>query len=262
MPKVITTNPANITQGHCWAPTIPKAGSNNVFIENFQAVRVGDAFLDHTLGCTPIPTTHSVIPMMGSPNVFVNNLPLVRDGDAMACGDVADHGSFTVYANGGGNDSVNNTNTIGYGILGPVIAYPSNTLIVNLLMEYLKNRPDRFIGGCPITFSPVDLYSPMVEEDTGRIYKNYPGAPFTTLAGAVLPPNAAADKKSPIPVSVTLEGRLPTGISFQNGFFLGAASVFEEQRERWEPVKVTVLNRVASSSVTINIKFQKIYGTC
>lgn len=263
MPRVINTNPINLTQGHCWAPTTPNLGSQTVYVENFPAVRVGDSFIDHTPGCTPIPTTHPVIPIMGSQTVFVNNLPLVRDGDPMACGDVADNGSFTVYADGGGDSQGRDPdNTIGYGVLGPVVVYPSGTILVRMLMEYVVNRPDRFLYGCPLDFGPVELYSPMIEEDSGTYYKNYPGPPLTVLAGADLPQFADAAKRAPIPINFSFEGRLPQGISFQDGKFVGAIASLEESKKYFPPVKVTARNNVTSTSVTISFRFQKIYGSC
>lgn len=261
MPKVITTNPINLTQGHCWAPTIPQNGSQDVFVENFPAVRVGDTFVDHVPGCTPIPTTHSVIPLIGSPTIFVNNLPLVRDGDAMACGDVADNGSFTVFADGGG-DGTGGDNTIGYGVLGPVVVYPSGIILVKLLMEYLVNRPDRFIQGCPVNFRPIDVYSPMVEEDTGTYYKNYPGPPLTTRSGAELPEFTSLDKRAPIPITFDLEGNLPKGLYFQNGSILGSIANLEESKKYFDPIKVTARNTTSVTTLTLSFRFQKIYGSC
>jgi uncharacterized Zn-binding protein involved in type VI secretion len=263
MPRVINTNPINLTQGHCWAPTLPQAGSQNVYVENFPAVRVGDAFIDHTPGCTPIPTTHSVIPVMGSTTVFVNNLPLVRDGDPMACGDVADNGALTVYADGGGDlQGEDPGNTIGYGVLGPVIAYPSSIILVKMLMEYIPNRPDVFLYGCPLNFSPVELYSPMIEEDSGTHYKNYPGPPLTVRSGAELPIYADSAKRAPLRIEFSFEGELPQGILFQNGRFVGSIVSLEESKKYFPPVKVTAINTVASTSVTLSFRFQKIYGSC
>lgn len=56
-------------------------GSDNVFVNNAQVVRIGDIVAPH--GLPP----HIVPPMVtGSNNVFTNNIPTCGVGDVAACG--------------------------------------------------------------------------------------------------------------------------------------------------------------------------------
>lgn len=256
MPKVITTNPRNLTQGHCWAPTTPQTGSTDVFVENFPVVRVGDPYVDHVLGCTPIPSTHSVVPMMGSNNVYVNGRPLVRDGDPMLCGDVADGGAFTVYANGGGTGLEEDPgNTVGYGVGIPVIVYPTNLI----RLYYLLGNKEEFIG-CPVNISPLEIYTPLTEEDTGRVYKNYPGPPLTQQSGANIPYNS--DRRAPIPITISLgEGsQTPNGIRVNpDGSITGALTSSYYTSDR---IRIVASNPFSTRTIEIGIRIQKVFNRC
>lgn len=263
MPKVITINPVNITQGHCWSPTTPLLGSPDVYVENFQVVRVGDQFTPHVPGCThPIPTTHNVVPIMGSPNVFVNGIPVVRDGDPMGCGDVADNGSRTVFVNGGGDGSNNQEEeTTGYSVDPPFFAYPST----NLVIPYrVRREGEQFIGGCPVDYSLVDIYTPLNEETTGTRYKNYPGLPLTIQSGANLPRNTAEDRRRPIPITLSLRGNLPGFVSFDTltGKFSGHIYASNHLEYEGRQIFITAINYVGPTEKVFTITFQKYYEDC
>lgn len=59
------------TAGHCYAPTPISSASPDTFINNKNAVRVGDPIIPHT--CSPIPATHGGNMAAGSPNVYINS---------------------------------------------------------------------------------------------------------------------------------------------------------------------------------------------
>ena len=67
-------------------------GSSNVFVENKEAVHIGDIVAPH--GRFP---HSSPIMISGSKTVFVNNIPICREGDIASCGHVVT-GSSTVFA--------------------------------------------------------------------------------------------------------------------------------------------------------------------
>jgi len=118
MPKVIRAVGTDLSQGHCWLPMPPDVASivGTVFVNGSIAMKVGDPYMGHALGCTvPIATTHTGIALIGSPDVWVDGQPIHRDADAISCGDVADNGSNDVFANG----SIP-SETIGTVILPPV----------------------------------------------------------------------------------------------------------------------------------------------
>ena len=71
-------------------PTPATSGSGDVEINDLPALRVGDAFADHSKpGSSPHPRSLAA----GSPTVFINGLPAGRVGDAVDCGGVVISGS-------------------------------------------------------------------------------------------------------------------------------------------------------------------------
>jgi len=68
-------------------------GSENVFVNGFSVVRIGDDVAGHGL-----PPHASPVMAEGSENVFVNSIGVCRAGDAASCGDIAT-GSPNVSAN-------------------------------------------------------------------------------------------------------------------------------------------------------------------
>ena len=98
MPSVITKT--SLSQGHCWPPVLPTQFSNNVFAENLEVVRKGDAYTPHPGPCGLIPPHGGITALYHSPDVFANSIPVTRDADFLSCGDAADNGRPTVFANG------------------------------------------------------------------------------------------------------------------------------------------------------------------
>lgn len=87
----------DICTGHgCWPPRPNDQASEDVFINNLGAHRVGDHWETHCCG----PACHDSNQAEGSPNVFVNGQPLARIGDPIACGSANAQGSPNVFANG------------------------------------------------------------------------------------------------------------------------------------------------------------------
>ena len=68
-------------------------GSENVFVNGFNVVRIGDAVAGHGLFLHASPVMDE-----GSENVFVNGIGVCRAGDAASCGDIIT-GSSNVSAN-------------------------------------------------------------------------------------------------------------------------------------------------------------------
>ena len=92
----------DMTQGHCWPPTLPNIASDNsktVYAEGFKVVSAGDQYLPHPGPCGNQPP-HPVMAIIGSDDVFINLKPVVRDNDILSCGDMAKSQSQTVYING------------------------------------------------------------------------------------------------------------------------------------------------------------------
>ncbi len=264
MPRVITVDPTNLTQGHCWDPTSPESGSPDVFIKNLPIVRVGDAYIPHVPGCTtPTPTTHPVIPIFGSPNVFVNGIPIVRDGDPMGCGDVANGGEVTVFANGGGSQQGEDPdNTIGFTRSPPVLEYPSRIVDIPYYV-IVQNEIEVFIAGCEFTFPLLDAYTPLTE-DNGAIYRNRPGPPLTTRSGAVLPPYANPINLTPIDITISKSGDLPTNIYFyDDGSIRGRIDIGDEViRFQGREIIIRATNHVGSQEFRLNLNFKKNYNAC
>lgn len=80
MPEAIRKG--DICKGHGYAPRANVEGSNNVFINNIGAHRVGDYWPTH---CIP-GSCHDGVAGEGSPNVFVNEKQLCRVNDLVSCG--------------------------------------------------------------------------------------------------------------------------------------------------------------------------------
>ena len=71
-------------------PTTATTGSGDVEVNGLPALRVGDAFADHSKpGSPPHPRSLAA----GSPTVFINGLPAGRVGDAVDCGGTVVTGS-------------------------------------------------------------------------------------------------------------------------------------------------------------------------
>lgn len=271
MPRVITTDPANLTQGHCWPstkPDIPKIlgkRTPTVFIHNHAVVLVGDPFNEalHTGCTTPTPTTHPVIPIAGSPTVFVNGIALVRDGDPMGCGDVANGGDFTVFADGGGSKQGGDPdNTIGFTRSRPELEYPGISINIPYWV-YLQLGEEIFGGGCEFTFPLLDAYTPLTEEN-GTVYRNRPGLPLTQRSGAQLPPYANQINTNPIDITIGSIGLFPPNISFyEDGSIRGRVlTPFDIDLFQGEKIKIVATNHVGSKTFELSFNFQKNYNRC
>lgn len=95
MPSIVRLG--DQSQGHsCWPPRPNIEASSNVFANNIGIHRVTDLWSSHC--CADI--CHDGFQSQGSPNVFVNNLQVARTGDAISCGDHDGPGSPNVFANG------------------------------------------------------------------------------------------------------------------------------------------------------------------
>lgn len=81
----------DLTQGHCWAPTLPdpQTCSQTVFINGLPVVVVGSSYLPHTPGCTAPPTTHPVNTVRGSNTIYIEGRLVTRQGDPLSCGDIS-----------------------------------------------------------------------------------------------------------------------------------------------------------------------------
>jgi len=205
MAKIITLDPTNLTQGHCWVPTWPQSVNRkgSVFVEGRKAMGVGDSFFPHIPSCTVPPTTHPVQAILGSPNVFVEGVPILRDGDPLSCGDVADGGSQNVLANGGGDSgpggNKSNRGSTGYTRGKPEIFYPVQKNVYYVIEHAFNVK--KFSKGCPFEIKIQDAWTPLIEEGSNQVFKNYPGPPLTEKAGAKLPAYARKEFELPIPIT-------------------------------------------------------------
>ena len=94
MPAVTRIGDQNT--GHDACPPVPLvSGSNNVFINNIPAGRVGDSYQSHDC---PDHTPHTGVIASGSATVFVNKIAVGRIGDAVSCGGSVAQGSSNVFA--------------------------------------------------------------------------------------------------------------------------------------------------------------------
>lgn len=91
MPGVVRID--DVCSGHdCWPPRPSADGSPDVFVNNQQVERSGDALVEHCcFGCHG--GTH-----IGERNVLVNNSAIQVQGDPIDCGSVCDQCSSDVFA--------------------------------------------------------------------------------------------------------------------------------------------------------------------
>ncbi len=181
----------DLSQGHCFNPTFSLAGSLDVKINSFPAVRMTDNYgQKHYCGLAD----HDMGPAIeGSPNVFVNGLPIHRDGDKISCGDVADNGSPDVFANELGTGLPSDPgNIVGYTVSPSRLIYPFDEITVYNLIDGTVCKNFYVEGSHTGGVYPFlgDLFTPLVEEDTGNLTKTYD-----------------------VPVEVTIFPDLPQGIT-------------------------------------------------
>ena len=254
MPRVIRIG-VDISQGHGWAPTpcdVP-TGDRTVFVNGFPAAAVGDLYNVAKHIPPPLQPPHvGMFAMGGSNSVFVNGRPIHRDGDAISCGDVADNGSNTVFANGGGLGgpaTIENPNeSTGYVTLAPVIRYPT----IILTLPWAGDMESRiYRNGCKVNFPISEIYTPLEEETTRAQYKNYPGAPLFSIEGAPnIPRYAPENSRNKIPIyNLRIDKALPDGINFNptTGLISGALTEIGSQ-EADNEYTVTCENFVGSGS--------------
>lgn len=202
MPKVIRVG-VDLSQGHCFSPRVALAPNNpnpDLFINGIPVMRVGDIYgLPHNCG----NSNHTMGPAIeGSQTVFNQGLGLHGDSHKINCGDVADNGSPDVFIDEGGNSNPNTDgNTVGYSVGLPRLEYPFYKILIKRTSPYIlgpkilkptfynqDNELEYFDGALP-----GDLYSPLMEEDTGDQYK---------------------DKN--IPISASISPDLPSFLSFDS----------------------------------------------
>lgn len=264
MPRVIRTFPAvDLSQGHEWTPTplLPPILPRTVFAELFPIAAVGDDYNTET-HISPTKPKHQIMKaLVGSPNVFVNGLPVHRDGDLISCGDVADNGARTVFANGGGlggpaaRDDAGETT--GY-IQNPAfISYPV------IQVYYRVDNRGNFIEGCKLDRIGPDAYTPLEEEDSKRMFKNYPGPPITRLSGGQnLPDFATKEARDPIPfiaingayfLEIGING-IPLGLKLDpiTGEIYGALLV--PYPEVFTGVRIHCSNRIGEGIANVTFK--------
>lgn len=77
----------SLVSGHDFCqPTEVISGSENVFINNKPAARVGDICAEHNCEGSPFDhPPHVPIIVSGSENVFINKKPAARVGDLVNC---------------------------------------------------------------------------------------------------------------------------------------------------------------------------------
>lgn len=93
MPGLACMRLGDFCSGHPTAePRAAVGGSMDVFINNKQAVRVGDAWDAHGA------PRHLGTGISGSPTVFVNGMPLMRTNDPISCGSLAGQGSLDTFS--------------------------------------------------------------------------------------------------------------------------------------------------------------------
>lgn len=93
MPAATRLN--DLCTGHgCFPPRENITASEDVFVEDLGAHRVGDLWDVHS--CVSI---HSGVTVSGSPDVFVNDVPKARVGDQVDCGSAIMSGAETVFVN-------------------------------------------------------------------------------------------------------------------------------------------------------------------
>lgn len=99
MPAVIL-NGYNSTGHACFPPTNVNATQiKTVKINGVVPAVIGDTYTPHTCGkVTHAGAARALI--RGSNNVYIENIPACRIGDPISCGDFAGQGSVNVFAGG------------------------------------------------------------------------------------------------------------------------------------------------------------------
>ena len=271
MPRIIRE--LDLSQGHCWNPTIPEIVINTtVFSVGRRVVAVGDTYnsILH-MGCTIPPTTHNINVVIGSTDVFIQNRPVLRDGDLLSCGDVANALEGNVFVNGGGlggpaaAQTGDPGQTTGYTIQGPpVLDYPIRTIVIYGYAE--RSYPEfRLCSNQDYVDLLADAYTPIKEEYTGQIYKNYPGPPVSQTRGANLPYYAPESARNPIPIGNfrIIEGTPPQGIEvspesgriygvptyiFSDSFVIQCENDFRGSIHQSNTVRIDVVTRTFPNS--------------
>jgi uncharacterized Zn-binding protein involved in type VI secretion len=220
MPRVIKDG--DLSQGHCWPPTVPAIvdPSRNVFIGGRRVVILGDLYLPHPGPCGVLPP-HPVATAAASNGVFIQGRPVVRDGDFLNCGDVANALEGTVFADGGGLGGPAATTTgdpgqtTGFSAKVPRLDYPVNVVDIRMIFNPAINN---LVGTCPnqtIDLSPT-VFTPLEEEITGNLFQNFPGPPLSVQSGGVnLPQYAPQSARLPVAIDpiMIVGGILPAGLS-------------------------------------------------
>ena len=197
MPKVIRSL-VDFSQGHCFPPTPALNGSLTVFANGFPIVRQGDLY-GQNHHCSILHLTHNMgAALLGSTDVFIEGMGVHRDADLIACGDVADNGSQDVFANDGGTAGGVGGNTVGFTVNAPVLTYNYYS-IISYVTQYNNVICRKFyipgseLNGILDVF-PGDLYTPIIEEDTGRVIKDY----TTPIINVSISPNLPSFLSFPI----------------------------------------------------------------
>ena len=191
MGKIIRRVATDLSQGHCWPPMSPIPGAGSVLIEGYPAMKVGDSYNAHPGPCGTVGP-HAGVAVGGSPDVFVEGVPVHRDADEISCGDVADIGAMTVFANGAGRTGaaggpgVGPNETVGYTVGIPEFTYPGmkgDEIIIKIPIPVTQPRSMAVGSTCTFSLPLLEAYSPLEEEDTGTIVKNFPGPALTVQSG-------------------------------------------------------------------------------
>jgi len=191
MGKIIRRVATDLSQGHCWPPMSPIPGAGSVLIEGYPAMKVGDSYNAHPGPCGTVGP-HAGVAVGGSPDVFVEGVPVHRDADEISCGDVADIGAMTVFANGAGRTGaaggpgVGPNETVGYTVKVPEFTYPNmkgDEIIIKIPIPVTQPRSMAVGSTCTFSLPLLEAYSPLEEEDTGTIVKNFPGPALTVQSG-------------------------------------------------------------------------------
>lgn len=96
MPKAHRRGDIGSGHGCHFPPTPASGGSPDVYVNDRNLMRVGDAYIPHP--CVAGHSgPHGRSLAAGSASVFVNGMPAGRIGDAIGCGGSASTGSGNVY---------------------------------------------------------------------------------------------------------------------------------------------------------------------
>ena len=283
MPGIVTE--VDLSQGHCWAPTLPNAGglqNTNVFIRNKKIVVFGDQYIPHIPGCTSPPTTHNVVAsIMSSPSVFVNRIAVIRDGDLLSCGDAADSLGASVFADGGGQGPAQEIEglsaTTGYVTQQAVVTYPVVSAVIYRRMNKIfqgydsKRNPIysyQFVDWCPNFSIENDWFVRIIQEGTGTQFINR-----KEIGAPELPPEVNEILRNPINLlfglsnganGTPISDGLPPGLTLnsQTGTIAGTPTV-----ESFSPRTLYInayLNEISSdnlrsSPVYLHLRQESVY---